>query len=134
MKGMKKINKTVWELLAGIILCGAVLLLAGILLAPDKLSYTAGLGIGLLVAVFMTFHMYVSIEKAIDAGEGSARTTVISSYAVRTLVMIGSILLVGLFEAGNLIAMVLGIMTLKVAAYLQPITHKFIEGVKPPAD
>lgn len=127
---MRNVNKTVWELLAGILFSGAVLLLIGILAAGDKVYFAAGLGIGVLVAIFMTIHIYVSIEKSIDVGEGGARNSVIISYVIRTLVLLASILITGIFKLGSLVGLLLGILTLKVAAYIQPVTHKFIEGIK----
>lgn len=127
---IRHINQTVWELLIGILLTGVLLEAAGLFLFQDKKAYTAGLLIGLAVAVFMVFHMNASIEKAMDIGEGGAKTQVISGYAVRTLVILTVIVLLALFSKNSLFSLFLGVMTLKVAAYIQPITHKFIEGRK----
>lgn len=127
---MRNINKTVWELLIGILFCGIVLEIIGVMIVQDKLYYTIGLGAGIVVAVFMTFSIHSSVVRAIDAGEGGAKAKMVTSYIIRTVLTVGVILAVGVFKLGSIVGMLLGIMTLKVAAYIQPITHKFLTGGK----
>lgn len=128
---MRNINKTVWELLLGILISGIILEIIGVMIVKDKLFYSAGLGIGILLAVFMTFSINSSVEKAVDLGEGGAKAKMISSYAIRTAILLAVMILTGVMKLGNLVGLILGMMTLKVAAYIQPVTHKFITGGKP---
>ncbi len=128
---MRNINKTVWELLLGILISGIILEIIGVMIVKDKLFFSAGLGIGILLAVFMTFSISSSVEKAVDMGEGGAKTKMVSSYVIRTVIVLAVIIFTGIMKLGNLAGLILGIMTLKVAAYIQPITHKFITGGKP---
>lgn len=125
---MRNINKTVWELLFGILLSGMLLEILGVMLVRDKLYYSAGLLIGAALAVFMTFSINSSVEQAVDRGEGGAKVKMISSYAIRTVVVLAVIIITGVTKAGNMVSLLLGIMTLKVAAYIQPYTHKFLTG------
>lgn len=127
---MRNINKTVWELLIGIGFSGIILEITGVMLVQDKLYYTIGLGIGLLLAAFMTFSIQVSVVRAVDVGEAAAKGKMIASYALRTIVVLAAIVLTEVLEIGNIIGVLLGIMTLKVAAYVQPVTHKFLTGGK----
>ena len=46
--------------------------------------------------------------------------------AIRYILVVAAFAVVGVFHLGNLITMFLGVMGLKVAAYLNPFTHKFI--------
>ena len=125
---MRNINKTVWELLIGIGLCGIILEIVGTMIVQDKLYYTVGLGAGIVLAVFMTFSIHSSVVRAIDVGENGAKAKMITSYIIRTVVVVAVILAVGVMKLGSIVGMLLGIMTLKVAAYIQPITHKFLTG------
>lgn len=125
---MRNINKTVWELLLGIFVTGIILEFAGVMLVKDKLYYTVGLAIGLTLAVFMTFSIYSSVEKAVDRGEDGAKAKMISSYAIRTILILAVMVMTGIWKLGDMIGLLLGIMTLKVAAYIQPVTHKFLSG------
>lgn len=127
---MRNINKTVWELLFGILVSGLILEIIGVMLVRDKLYYSAGVGIGVILAVFMTFSISSSVEQAVDRGEGGARAKMISSYAVRTGVVLAVLILASVFRWGHPVGLLLGIMTLKVAAYLQPVTHKIFSGGK----
>lgn len=127
---MRNINKTVWELLLGILFSGIVLEIAGTMIVRDKLYYTIGLGAGVLLAVFMTFSIHSSVVKAVDAGERGAKAKMITSYVFRTVLVVAVIIIVGVMKLGNIVGLLLGIMTLKVAAYIQPITHKFLTGGK----
>ncbi len=128
---MRNINRTVWELLLGILLTGAILEVLGVMIAGDKLFYSIGLLIGVVLAIFMTFSISSSVQQAVDRGEGGAKVKMISSYVIRTVVVLLVIVLTGVLKLGSLVGLLLGIMTLKVAAYIQPYTHKFLTGGKP---
>ena len=127
---MKRINSTVWELVLGIALTGIVLELLILLFLPDKLSISLGLLIGMLTASAMVFHMYYSITKILDMGEGAARKGAAKGYAVRTISLVAVLLVVAVTKKANLLSCVAGVFTLKVAVYLQPFTHRIIRRVK----
>lgn len=128
---MRNINRTVWELLLGILLTGVILEILGVMIAGDKLYYSIGLLIGVILAVFMTFSISSSVQQAVDRGEGGAKVKMISSYVIRTVVVLLVIILTSVMKLGSLVGLLLGVMTLKVAAYIQPYTHRFLTGGKP---
>ena len=118
MRKIRNINQTVWELIIGIVLVNALLEVIGLIV------------LGMLMAIGMVFHMNISIEKAMDIGGEHAKGYMLKSYAIRTVVVLAVIVCVGVLKFANLLSLLLGIMTLKVAAYLQPITHRFMESRK----
>ena len=130
MRKIRNINQTVWELIIGIVLVNALLEVIGLIFVSQKGAYTIGLILGMLLAIGMVFHMNISIEKAMDIGGEHAKGYMLKSYAIRTVVVLAVIVCVGVLKFANLISLLLGIMTLKVAAYLQPITHRFMESRK----
>lgn len=130
MRKIRNINHTVWELIIGIVLVNALLEVIGLIFVSQKGAYTIGLILGMLLAIGMVFHMNMSIEKAMDIGGEHAKGYMLKSYAIRTIVVLIVIVCVGVLKFANLLSLLLGIMTLKVAAYLQPITHKFMESRK----
>lgn len=130
MRKIRNINHTVWELIIGIVLVNALLEVIGLIFVSQKGAYTIGLILGMLLAIGMVFHMNMSIEKAMDIGGEHAKGYMLKSYAIRTAVVLAVIVCVGVLKFANLISLLLGIMTLKVAAYLQPITHRFMESRK----
>ena len=130
MRKIRNINRTVWELIIGIVLVNALLEVIGLIFVSQKGAYTIGLILGMLLAIGMVFHMNISIEKAVDIGGEHAKGYMLKSYAIRTAVVLAVIVCVGVLKFANLLSLLLGIMTLKVAAYLQPITHRFMESRK----
>ena len=130
MRKIRNINQTVWELIIGIVLVNALLEVIGLIFVSQKGAYTIGLVLGMLMAICMVFHMNISIEKAMDIGGEHAKGYMLKSYAIRTVVVLAVIVCVGVLKFANLLSLLLGIMTLKVAAYLQPITHRFMESRK----
>ncbi len=130
MRKIRNINQTVWELIIGIVLVNALLEVIGLIFVSQKGAYTIGLVLGMLMAIGMVFHMNISIEKAMDIGGEHAKGYMLKSYAIRTVVVLAVIVCVEVLKFANLLSLLLGIMTLKVAAYLQPITHRFMESRK----
>lgn len=130
MRKIRNINQTVWELIIGIVLVNALLEVIGLIFVSQKGAYTIGLVLGMLMAIGMVFHMNISIEKAIDIGGEHAKGYMLKSYAIRTVVVLAVIVCVGVLKFANLLSLLLGVMTLKVAAYLQSITHRFMESRK----
>lgn len=118
-----RINRTLFELEAGILIFGTVCQLF-VLFVSDQAAYSAGLWIGIVVAGLSAFHMWWSLDKGLDYGEKYAvryitRHTVLR-YAFITLVLV----VIAASGAVNPLSAFLGIMGLKAAAYLQFVTKK----------
>lgn len=126
----KKINPTLLELLAGILFYGILAEIAGLLIVQNKVMFSTGLWIGCLTAVFMAVHMTVSMERALDLDAKAAGAYIHKTFAVRTAVVFLVLGLTVYFQVGDVISCFLGVMALKVAAYIQPVTHKIIHGLK----
>ena len=62
---IKKINTALPGLLFGIILFGALSQTVGFFLVEDKADFSKGLWIGVVTAVFMAFHMAISLNSAV---------------------------------------------------------------------
>lgn len=126
---MKKLNPTLVELWTGTVLFAALALLAGIWFVENKLSYGLGLLVGTLAAMYLAWHMARSIEKMIDKAEqgldGSVgmRVSSLLRYGLVVLILIATAFV---SEYVNPISVFMGILGLKVAAYLQPFTHKIV--------
>lgn len=122
---MKKINETVYELIIGIILFASLCQMSIVWLVERKLWYSAGLWIGAAFAVFCAFHMYRSIDMAFDFGSDAGK--ILQKKSIQRYLMI--VILLGTLmvtELANPLSAFLGLMGLKVAAYIQPFTHKWI--------
>lgn len=119
------------ELILGILICGLLFQLTLMWLAEDKLRYTTGLWLGVICSVLKAIHMEYCIRNALDRNEKGATSYTGLMYGVR---MGFSLLLIGVtwyFNLGNIIALFLGMFTLKAGAFLQIPIHRIADKRSP---
>lgn len=124
---LKRINPVLPELILELVLYGMVVQFTGVWFVEDKLRYSTGLWIGIAVAALMAINMAIVILDTVELAaekKASRRSALFST--IRYIVVVAVFAITGVFHLGNLITMFIGVMGLKVAAYLQPFTHKFI--------
>ncbi len=127
MKEKIKANQTLAELLIGILCFGVVCQIVGIFFVHDQLAFAVSLWVGIIAAMGMAIHMNYTINKVLTYDEGTAVKVTRSSYFLRygcAMVLLGVAAVTGVT---NLIATFLGIMGLKIGAYLQPFMHKLLQ-------
>lgn len=122
---MGRINRTLLELCVGITLFGVVCQMTIVWFVSAKLSYSIGLWIGILLSIFSGMHMWWALERSIHS-ESAAVKKVTQSSLIRYLVITLVLLLVIFSKVINPLATFLGLMGLKVSAYIQPFTHKLV--------
>ena len=120
---MKTINRALLELWLGILFTGLVFQLVGMWFADNKALYSIALWLGILLAGVMVYHMYRTLDRILDLGPGAQKAATAAN-----LVRYGCIVVVFLVVLAtkvlNPLITFLGLMSVKVAAYLQPFTHK----------
>jgi magnesium-transporting ATPase (P-type) len=121
---LKRINKSLPGLLLGIVVFAVVCQIIGLFFVDDKADYSIGLWIGVLTAIFMVFHMAISLNSSVELGEKGARSAATRHNLFRYLVVVFVMLILMLTKTGNPLAAFLGIMGLKVSAYLQPLLSR----------
>ena len=124
----KGIDKTLLELSAGSIFWGIVCQITLVWLTADKAGYSLGLWIGVLMAVAAGIHMWWSLDRALDFSQDSAVKMITKQNIFRYVAIVLIMAIIMLTKTGNPLAVFLGLMGLKVAAYLQPFTHKICAG------
>lgn len=125
-----KIDETLKELLIGIIAAGSLFQATVMWFVKNKLSYTAGLWTGVLLAAFLAWHMWKTLDEALDFEAEGAEKIMRKQSLLRYVIVIAVLGILMCSEIANPLAAFLGIMTLKVAAYLQPFTHKVISKLR----
>lgn len=124
---LRRINDALPELVLGILIYGIVVELAGVWFVADKLRYSSGLLIGISLAVGMAINIAVVIRDAVEIyGEDGAKTRVIVKSVLRYLVVVVVFFVMMRYNLGNLFSAFIGVLGLKISAYLQPFTHKVI--------
>lgn len=118
-----RINRTLFELETGILLFGVVCQLF-VFLIKDKLSYSLGLWMGILIAVISAFHMWWSLDRALDLPERAAVKSMSIHNILRYLFITAALILIAVSGIANPVSAFLGIMGLKASAYMHFITRK----------
>lgn len=124
---MSSAKETLRELQLGIGLWGVLVLLAGMFcLRNDRLAYGAGAIAGVLTALYLSWNMYHHLDIALSEDKQFAKKHV-QIWAVMRLIVMA--LVVGMsmvfYTYVHPIGVVLGIWGLKIAAWTQPMIHKY---------
>ena len=124
---LKRINDVLPELILGIVIYGIIVEFVGVWFVADKLRYSTGLLIGISLAIGMAINIAVVIRDAVEIyGEDGAKNRVIIKSILRYLIVVVVFFVMMKFNLGNLFTAFIGVLGLKVSAYLQPFTHKVI--------
>ena len=92
----------------------------------DKLRYSTGLWAGIIMGVGLAIHLAIVIRDTVEMGGDTkhANGRVIAKSLMRYGTVVILFFILGYFHLGNLITAFLGVMGLKVSAYLQPVGMK----------
>lgn len=123
-------NETLRELLIGILFYGIVLQLSCVWFFQDKLGCSIGFWIGILTAAGAGIHMWWALDKALDYSEADAMKKIRLHSMLRYLAIVLILGILMLSGVANPLTAFAGVMSLKAAAYLQPITHKCLTKMK----
>lgn len=100
-----------------------------ICIAQTPLKLAVGFAAGVAYAVFSTFHMSFRIRKVVYGGANTSVTFVLG-YIIRLIVMLVLFTVLYFLDLGDLLCAILGMFSMKVAAYMQPFTDKLINKIK----
>ena len=123
---MKKVfaaNETLLEMILGILLFGGLIWFAGIWFVSQRLLFTTGLWLGIVIAVLAGWHMARTLDKGMELG-AAATKYLITQNMLRYLIIVIAYGVICITQIGNPIAAFIGIMGLKAGAYLQPLAHR----------
>lgn len=125
---MKK-NSTLIEVLMGIFVVGIVSQVACLLFFKRHVYHAVGLWTGVAISAGMAVHMQRSIEDGLDImGENGVKHMQKAS-VTRMLCACIAMAVVMYYDWGNPLTLLLGVMTLKLAAYMQPFMHRILEKI-----
>ncbi len=115
----KRIDPTLFELCLGIVLYGIVFQLV-LLLFSRKFSYSAGLWIGIVLAVAGAVHMWWSLNRGLDQAARGAAKTVGANSLIRYFVLVAVMIVLIYTDFANPIFAFCGYMGMKASAYMNP--------------
>ncbi|MBR4760917.1 MAG: hypothetical protein IK078_12330 [Lachnospiraceae bacterium] len=135
LKRFFQMSDALGELLCGILFFGILCQIGLIIfLSGSGGYYSTGLWIGILLAMGMALHMTWSLDKALDYAPSDAIKKMRSYSLLRYAAVLIILGLMMIFDPASPLTAFLGLMGLKVGAYIQPFTHKAAIrlGLKPP--
>ncbi len=124
---LRRINPALPGLIAGIVIFGLLVQLTGVWFVEDKIGYSIGLWYGVAIGIGMAINLATVIYDAVTFdGEGNANKRVAVKSMLRYIVVAILFGILGYFEFGNLFTAFLGVMGLKISAYMQPLLNKLV--------
>ena len=118
-------KKTIREVLLGIAVYLLIASVPVLIFTNDKVKGEGGLLIGGAAAVLMLFSMKLSITKAMHMQKGHSAYLGFMSVA-RMLIVVALLGVIGWTGWLNLVTTFIGLLGLKFATYMQPVTEKLI--------
>lgn len=118
-----RMNRTLFELLAGILIFGMVCQLFA-LIPKDRAGSSIGLWIGILTAGFYAYHMWRSLDRGLDLGEKNAAGYMSRQNIIRYVLTVAALTAVAVTKIGDPLWAFLGVMGLKASAYMHFFTRK----------
>lgn len=128
-KKTNKIDETLLGLLIGIVIFAVISQIAGMFFVKSMLKYTIGLWIGIILALACAYHMWWSLDRNLSLNadnEGAARAFAIKQSMIRYVVILLVFLVICITDFAYPLSAFLGIMGLKVGAYLQPVINRLL--------
>lgn len=128
---LKRLNDMLPGLVVGILIYGVLVEVIGVWFVADKLGYSVGLVIGIACACWMAINMATVIRDSVETcDEAQAKRIAIGKANLRYTIVAAVFIVMVKLEIGNLLTAFLGVMGLKVSAYLQPLAHKFMSKLR----
>ena len=125
-KTIRNQNETVLDLMAGIIIAFVVFEIVGLIFTQGKFRFCIGVLIGTVTAVVKMLHLYSSLEKQAYMAYDDAVKYARRNYIFRYLFMAVVLFICLKLSMTVFVGACIGILTLKVSVYLQPLIHKHI--------
>ena len=122
---METARKSLYNLILGIWIVAVPVTIVGMLLSDPPLKFLWGELIGSVVSTGFAFHIYHTLDIALDLDSDHAASRARQGSMIRSLVTMG-VLLIGIFlrEYISVIGIFTGLLGLKVSVYLQPLMEK----------
>ena len=123
---LKRINDALPGLVLGILIWGVLVQFTGVWFVEDKLRYSVGLWFGIAVAIGMAINLAVVIYDSVSIGEAeNANRRIVAKSVLRHAIVVILFFILGYFNLGNLFTAFLGVLGLKMSAYMQPLFERF---------
>ena len=123
---MSQVKETIIGFLIGIGIYAVLIELVGFFFSEDLFSYTLGLLFGVGVAIFLIIHMAKTLDRALDLPQEQAVKYTRRQSFLRLAVILAAMVIALMVEQFNFIAVILGMLGLKMGAFIAPKLLKLL--------
>ena len=123
---IKKENETLWDLIFGCIVYGILAEIIGLFVVKNKATYSAGLVLGVVIAIGLSVSMFRSLNRCLILSKRQAGRMMVFGTLIRAAVIILVVWLSMRLRYFSFPAVVVGILGLKISAYLHTYTNVYI--------
>lgn len=118
---------TFWDLIIGIGIYTVVTGILGVVISGNKAAFLGGLLYGALLSAGLALHMYRSLDKTLDFQPSEAeKRGRLMAMARMGIMAVGVGVAILLSSVLSTVGVILGMMALKLSAYLQPFIRNYI--------
>ncbi len=123
MKVLRRMNEALPDLVKGILGYGLIVFGIGILIVSDKRQFAVGLAVGIACAIFMAIHIASVLNTSLTATGSSTKLLAVKS-VMRYVIVVAVFFVMTWLHAGDFIAAFIGLMGLKISAYIQQFKRR----------
>lgn len=123
---LRQLDETYLDLVIGILLCGVLSAILGMIITRGDLRYLIGAVVGLIAAWIMITTMMVSIQKSVQMDTHQASRHMIVSALIRYVVTLVVLYVMIKLSMSAFIAALVGFLSSEFAAFLQKPVHEHI--------
>ena len=123
---LRQLDETYLDLVIGILLCGVLSAILGMIITRGDLRYLIGAVVGLIAAWIMITTMMVSLQKSVQMDTHQASRHMIVSALIRYVVTLVVLYVMIKLSMSAFIAALVGFLSSKFAAFLQKPVHEHI--------
>lgn len=123
MEALRQMNRTLLEMHIGMLAFGVICQIVGALLVAGQADYALSLWFGVAFAFASSIHMCRTLDRALLSGQSAAGIAT-RGYFFRYALVAAVLAIISVTKVMNPLVFFLGYMSLKVTAYIQPLTHK----------
>ena len=124
---LRQLDETYLDLVIGILLCGVLSAILGMIITRGDLRYLIGAIVGTIFALVMITTMMVSIQKSVQMDTHQASRNMIKSALIRYVATLVILYVMIKLSMSAFIAALVGFLSSKFAAFLQKLLLHFLQ-------
>lgn len=125
-KKLRQLDETYLDLVIGILLCGVISAILGMIITKGSFWYLAGAVMGTFLGILTISMMFVNIKKAVEMNSNHASRYMVKFALIRYFALLIILFVMIKLSFAAFIATLIGVLSSKFSAFLQKPIHNCI--------